>query len=192
MDFGKLSSNEKTAAVAAVVVVLAGIISNWGGLVWLSILAAAAAAVVILLPQLSSSTSLPGSRGSWLVALGAIAAVGMVIEILRFMGYFFNSLDDLQTWLFAIALIASLVLAWVGWQEFQREGGRFNIGTDANRSAASAPSAGTSAPAAPPATSAPAAPPATVTPAAPPPPPAEPMAGEMGDMAGEDDDRPVG
>lgn len=182
MDFSKLSSNEKTAAVAAVAVVLAGIISNWGGLVWLSVVAAAAAVVIILLPQLSAGTTLPGSRGSWLVALGAVAAAGTVIELLRFLGYFFDTLDDFQTWLFAIALIASLVLAWVGWQELQREGGKFNIGTGSGRAAPSA------APAAP----APAEP-------APPPPPAapaepaasEPMARPMADTSDEDD-RTVG
>jgi hypothetical protein len=188
MDFGKLSSNEKTAAVAAVVVVLAGIISNWGGLVWLSVIAAAAAVVILLLPQLSAGTTLPGSRGSWLVALGAVAAVGTIIELLRFMGYFFNSLDDYRTWLFAIALIASLVLAWVGWQEFQREGGRFNIGTDAGRSAPAAPAAAAAPPAAEPA-------PPPPPPAAPPPASPEPMASGMASEADDEDDedqRPMG
>jgi hypothetical protein len=187
MDFGKLSSNEKTAAVAAVVVVLAGIISNWGGLVWLSVLAAAAAVVIILLPQLSAGTSLPGSRGSWLVALGAVAAVGTIIELLRFMGYFFNSLDDFRTWLFAIALIASLVLAWVGWQEFQSEGGKFNIGTDAGRSASSAAPPAPAAPAA----GEPAPPPPPPAAAAPPPATPEPMSSGMAPEADEEE-RPLG
>jgi hypothetical protein len=180
MDFSKLSSSEKTAAVAAVVVVLAGIISNWGGLLWLSILAAAAVVVVILLPQLSSGTSLPGSRGSWLVALGAVAAIGAVIEVLRYLGFFFNNLDDYRTWFFAISVVASLVLVWVGWQEFQAEGGKFNFGTSTDRtqsgtatsaSAAAAPSE----PAPPPPPAAPAEPAAS-----------EPMARPMADTTDED------
>jgi hypothetical protein len=129
MDFSKLSSNEKMVTYGAVAVVVAGIISNWGGLLWLSILAAIAALVVVFLPQISASTQLPGSKGSLLVALGGIAAAGAVIEILRYIGYFFDTLGFYQTWLFAIALIGSLVMAWAGWQEFQGEGATFKIGT---------------------------------------------------------------
>lgn len=149
MDFSKLSSNEKMATYASVVLVLAGIISNWGGLLWLSILAGVAALVVIFLPQLSAGSSLPGTKGSLLVALGGVAAAGAVIEILRFMGYFFASLDDYRTWLFAIALVAALVLAWTGWQMFQAEGGKFNVGTAPSGGAAPAAPAASPAAAAP-------------------------------------------
>jgi hypothetical protein len=189
MDFSKLSANEKMATYASVVLIVAGIISNWGGLLWISILAGVAALVVIFLPQLSRTTNLPGSKGSLLVALGGIAAAGAVIEILRYLAYFFNSLDDYQTWLFLIALVAALVLAWTGWQLFQAEGGKFTVGM------ASAPA--TAPPAAP---AEPAAP--TSPSAASPPPPAEPMrtdeppapmGGDRGPtaMGGEKDDDQV-
>ena len=128
MNLSKLSSNEKMAVYSAVVLVVAGIISNWGGLMWLSVLAGVAALAVVFLPQFSPATKLPGSTGSLLVAAGAIAAAGAVIELLRFLSYFFNTLDDYQTWLFAIALIASLGLLWAGWKAFQAEGGKFEIG----------------------------------------------------------------
>jgi hypothetical protein len=188
MDFSKLSANEKLATYGAVALVIAGIISNWGGLLWLSILAGLAALVVIFLPQFSPTTSLPGSKGSLLVAIGGIAAAGAVIEILRYLSYFFNTLGDYQTLLFLVALIAALVLAWAGWQIFQAEGGKFTVGAAA---AAPAPSP------APPAQATPAAPPAPPTPAAP---PAEPMrndepmssppsGGTPPPMGGTEDDR---
>ncbi|MEP6470038.1 MAG: hypothetical protein ABJC24_09735 [Chloroflexota bacterium] len=163
MDFSKLSANEKLATYSAVALVIAGIISNWGGLLWLSILAGLAALVVIFLPQMSPTTSLPGSKGSLLVALGGIAAAGAVIEILRYLSYFFNTLGDYQTLLFLVALVAALVLAWAGWQFFQAEGGKFTVGMTGS---APAPSP------APPAEATPTAPMAPPTPAAP---PAEPM-----------------
>jgi hypothetical protein len=144
MDLSKLSSNEKMAVYSSVVLVLAGIISNWGGLMWLSVLAGVAVLAVVLLPQISPSTKLPGSKGSLLVALGGIAAAGAVIELLRYISYFFNTLDDYRTWLFAIAAIAAVYLFWLGWKEFQAEGGKFNLGM-----ASTAPPA---PPAAPPAT----------------------------------------
>jgi hypothetical protein len=161
MDFSKLSANEKMATYSAVVLVLAGIISNWGGLLWLSILAGVAALIVIFLPQMSPTTTLPGSKGSLLVAAGGIAAAGAVIEILRYLSYFFNTLDDWQTWLFLVALVAALALAWAGWQLFQAEGGKFTFGMTGSGSGPAA-----------------AAPPAQPTPAAPPAPPAEPMRDE--------------
>jgi hypothetical protein len=164
MNFSKLSSNEKTAAIAAVVLVLGGIISNWGGLMWLSVLCGIAVLVVIFLPQLSAGTKLPGSEGSLLVGLGVVAAAGAVIEVLRFLNYFFNTFDDYRTWLFAAALVAALVMAYAGWMIFQGEGGKFNLGMSG--------SAGGSA----------AAPPPPAPPAAPPAPPSEPMSPPSGGM----------
>jgi hypothetical protein len=161
MDWSKLSANEKMAVYASAVLVVAGIISNWGGLLWLSIIAALAVLVVVFLPQFSPSTSLPGSKGSLLLILGGIAAVGAVIEILRYLGYFFATLDDYQTWLFAVALVASLVLLWTAWQEFQGEGGKFTIGT---ASGGTTPAAGPPPPAEAPAAPPPAAPPPVETP----------------------------
>jgi hypothetical protein len=163
MDLSKLSSNVKMAVYSAAVVVLAGVISNWGGLMWLSVLAGIAVLAVVFLPQLSPTTKLPGSMGSLLVSLGAIAAGGAVIEILRYLNYFINTLGDYQTLLFAVALIAALVLLWTGWKEFQAEGGKFQLGA----SAPSAPAAPASPASPPPASPPPAAP------AAPSQPPAE-------------------
>lgn len=181
MDFSKLSSNERTATFAAIVLVIGGIISNWGGLMWVSVLAGIVALVVIFLPQLSPQTSLPGSKGSLLVALGAVAAIGAVIEILRFLDYFTHTLDDWQTWAFAIGLVASLVLLWAAWLQLQSEGGKFQFGSQGSAAAAPPPPpADASSTAAPPAAAPPAesAPSATPPPAAPPasPPPAEPPA----------------
>jgi multisubunit Na+/H+ antiporter MnhG subunit len=183
MDFSKLSSNERTATFAAIVLVLGGIVSNWGGLMWLSVLAGIVVLVVIFLPQLSPQTSLPGSKGSLLVALGAVAAIGAVIEILRFLNYFTNTLDDWQTWAFAIALVASLVLLWAAWMQLQSEGGKFQFGSQGSAAAAPPPppadASSTAAPpaAAPPAESPPpAAPPAAASPPAAPPPASPPPA----------------
>jgi hypothetical protein len=188
MDFSKLSSNEKLATYGAVALVIAGIVSNWGGLLWLSILAGLVALVIVFLPQISPTTTLPGSKGSLLVAAGGIAAAGAVIEILRYLEFFFRTLGDWQTLLFLVALVASLVLVWAGWQIFQAEGGKFTVGMAST-------GAGTTTPAAPQAPSEQATP---ATPPAPPAPMAEPMrtdepmsppAGNPPSMGGNEDDQ---
>jgi hypothetical protein len=191
MDFSKLGPNEKLATYSAVVLVLAGIISNWGGLLWLSILAGLAALVVIFLPQMSPTTTLPGSKGSLLVAAGGIAAAGAVIEILRYLSYFFNTLDDYQTWLFLVALIAALALAWAGWQAFQAEGGKFTMGMSSTGTGTTppAPPSAQATPAAPPPAAAPPAEPMRTDEPMSPPPSTTPPAGTPPSMGGDEDDR---
>lgn len=133
MDFSKLDQNERLALFGAIAVFLAGLISGWGGLLLLAVLAAIGMAIVVFLPQLSPSTSLPGSKGSLMAALGFVAAGSALITLLQwigFIGFFgFNSL------MFLIALIGSLVMAWAGWQELQAEGGRWRFGTTGRRAA---------------------------------------------------------
>jgi hypothetical protein len=162
MDLSKLGQNEKLALYGAIAVFLAGIISNWGGLLFLSILAAVGVAIVVLLPQLSPKTSLPGSRGSLLAVLGFVALGGALIELLRYVGYTFDTLGRLSTLMFLVAVAGSAVMAWAGWRALQGEGGKWVLG------ASSSSAGGTTAPAAAPAAAAP----ASAAPAA-----AEPMTG---------------
>lgn len=142
MDFSKLSQNEKLALYGAIAVFLAGLISNWGGLLWLSILAAIGVAIVLFLPQMSPSMSLPGSRGSLLAALGLVALGGAAIELLRYLGYTFDTLGRLSTLMFLVALAGSAVMAWAGWQALQGEGGKWVLGN----SSAGGPGATSEAP----------------------------------------------
>jgi hypothetical protein len=151
MDLSKLDQSEKLAFISAAVVFLAGLLSNWGGLLFLSTLAALAAAVVVLLPQLAPATSLPASRGTVLAGLGALALVAAVIELVRWVEYTLDSIGRFGTLLFLVALIGSAVLAWAGWQVLQRERGTGQLSASAAPVAApasAAPAADTSAPAA--------------------------------------------
>ncbi len=168
MDLSKLSATERNAAYGAIVLVIAGIVSNWGGLMWLAIVAGIGVLVVLFLPQISPETSLPGSKGSLLVVAGVVAAACAVIEILRFISYFVRTLGDWQTWAFAIALVGSLVMAYAGWQAFEAEGGKLRLGTAGGSTAgpASATSPEGTTPR-PPAPSAPASPQPPAAPAAP-------------------------
>lgn len=181
MDFSKLSQNEKLALYGAIAVFLAGLISSWGGLLFLSILAALGVAIVLFLPQMSPNSSLPGSRGSLLAALGLIAFAGAAIELLRYLGYTLETLGRFNTILFIVALIGSAIMAWAGWQELQREGGKWVLGAStASR---------TDTPAAP-APSEPEPPAATTVIA--PPPPADTDAAADAPYRRDDEDRPAG
>jgi hypothetical protein len=149
MDFSKLTSNEKLAVYGSAAVVLAGLISNWGGLLFLSILAGIGMLAVVFLPQLSPTTKLPGSKGSLMAALGIGAAALAVIAALQWIGYLgFGSLSGIM---FIVAVVGALVMAWAGWQELQSEGGKWQFGssTVAAAPAAAAAAAEPSAPAAP-------------------------------------------
>jgi hypothetical protein len=147
MDLSKLDQSEKLALYAAIVVFLAGLISNWGGLLFLSILAALGVAIVLFLPQMSPGTSLPGSRGSLLAGLGLVAFGAAAIELLRWSGYTIDTLGSFGTLLFIVALIGSAVMAWAGWQTLQLEGGKWQFGVE---KATAAPTAAADAPAPPP------------------------------------------
>jgi hypothetical protein len=147
MDLSKLDQSEKLALYAAIVVFLAGLISNWGGLLFLSILAALGVAIVLFLPQMSPGTSLPGSRGSLLAGLGLVAFGAAAIELLRWIGYTIDTLGSFGTLLFIVALIGSAVMAWAGWQTLQLEGGKWQFGVE---KATAAPTAAADAPAPPP------------------------------------------
>ena len=120
---------------------------GWGVYVVLSLLAALAVIAVVMWPQLSPNTALPAPRGLTLLVLGAVAAGGFVLSAIVYMGFLF----ELSSLIFDAGLIASIVLLYFTWLEYQ-----------------AAPKA--SAPAAPAAPSS--------APPPPPPPPAEPPAAQ--------------
>ena len=128
MDPSKLEQNEKLALYAAIVVFLAGLLSNWGGLLIFSTIAALGVAAVVLLPQVSPGTSLPGSRGSLLAGFGFIALGAAAVELLRYFGETVDTLGRFGTLLFIVTLIGSAIMAWAGWQALQREGGNWQFG----------------------------------------------------------------
>ena len=183
MDFSKLDQNEKLATYGSLAVVIAGLVSSWGGLLFLSILAAIGMLVVVFLPQFSPSTTLPGSKGTLMAVLGIVAAAGAVITALQWLTLLGALLGSFNTILFLITVVGALVMAWAGWQELQGEGGKWVLGasTATRTDAAAAPP--------PPAAPAPSEPPAaTPVDTAPP----------AGDAAADapyrrdDEDRPAG
>jgi hypothetical protein len=132
MDFNKLSQNEKLAVYGSVAVIIGAIIGGAASaLGWLALLAAVAMLVVIFLPQMSPQTALPGSRGSIMLLLGGIAAVILVLGLLTAIGWLgiYLSVLPLQAIFFLIAVVGGLLMGWAGWQEFQAEGGKFQIGS---------------------------------------------------------------
>ena len=155
MDFSKLDQNEKLAVYGAAALVIAGLISAYGGLMWLGILAAIAMLAVVFLPQLSPSTNLPGSKGTLMATLGFIAAAAAVITLLQWIQYFGALLGGamFSTILLLVATAGAAVMAWAGWQELQKEGGRWQFGSTTGSGSATAggTTAATTTSAAPPA-----------------------------------------
>lgn len=195
MDFSKLGSNDKLAVYGAVAAIAGAILSQIGSIygaggLWFSTILALAMIAVIFLPQWSPTTTLPGSKGSLMLIIGGLAALGGVFGLIGGL-----SLLGLGGGLYAVGILVgaagSLLMGWASWKEFQAEGGKFNVGM-----ASSAPPAPPAPPAAPPAPPAPPAPtmseptaPVTGEPISPP--TSEPMDEPMGGERRSDEEPPA-
>lgn len=160
MDFSKLGQNEKLAVYGSAALLVGGAVGYSYGLTALGMLAAIAMLAVVFLPQFSSGIALPGSRGSLMVAVGGLAGAVMALALLQAVAGVLFVNFNLRDIFFLVAVAGGLLMAWAGWQEFQAEGGKFQLGSSAP--AASPPAAPTSPP-----TDGPAADPAPVERAAP-------------------------
>ncbi len=181
--FSKLDANDKLATYGAAATVVGGVTGySYSGATYLAVLLAIGMLAIVFLPQLSPTTKLPGSKGSLMVIAGAGAGILMLLGLLASLDLLFYRFG-IRDILFLVALAGGLLMAWTGWQAFQAEGGKFNIGTTGSAPSApteqAAPMAPPPAPAAPAEQAAPPAAPAPTPPAAPAPmPPAAPAAPE--------------
>ena len=134
MNFSTLSSNEKLAAYGAIAAIIGTLLTVFGGLggaggLWLTLLLAIAMLVIVFLPQFSPQTSLPGSKGSLMLIVGGIAALGAVFALLALFTVFaFIASFPLYVIGLLVGIIGGLLMGWAGWQEFQAEGGQFRVG----------------------------------------------------------------
>jgi hypothetical protein len=119
MDFSKLGQNEKLAVYGAIASIVGPILASMGfgfGVGGLTLILALA--------------MLPGSKGSLMLLVGGIAAVSAALALLGsigYLGFFGSDLVFVIGWLLGIA--GGLLMGWAGWQEFQAEGGKFQLGT---------------------------------------------------------------
>lgn len=134
MDLSKLNSNEKIAAIGAVLAIVGSIISFGAGPY--GVLTGIAMLVIIFLPQFSPATKLPGSKGSLMLIVGGVAAIGALLTLLAWLPY----LGIMGSFFIGglLGIIGGLLMGWGSWQEFQAEGGKFQLGT--------APAPGSAAP----------------------------------------------
>lgn len=200
MDLSKLSQNEKLAVYGAAAVVVGALVGyGASGLGVIALLAAIAMLAIIFVPQLSPSTRLPGSKGSLMLIAGGAAAVVLVLGLLNLLTVLGALLrfSAVATIFYIIAVIGGVVMAWAGWQEFQREGGKWVLGSSgatATDAPAATPPAATAAPEPTPAPEPMAASqPESSAHVAPPPDAAPPTAGEPADdpYRRDDEDRPT-
>ncbi|MCV0402141.1 MAG: hypothetical protein K5924_00365 [Chloroflexi bacterium] len=146
MDFSKLSQNEKLAVYGAGAVIIGGLVGYSYGLTVLAVLAAIAMLAIVLLPQISPGTNLPGSRGSLMLLAGGVAGVVLALALLLFLGTIFVAFN-IRDLFFLIAVAGGLLMAWVGWREFQAEGGKFQVGSSSSTAAPPAAPSASSEPA---------------------------------------------
>jgi len=130
MDWSKLSSNDKLATIGAGVAIVGGLLGGFGG-GGLGLLTAILMLVIVFLPQLSPTTTLPGSKGSLMLIVGGAAGLGALLALLTVLPYIgaFGGLYG-GGWFFGLlaVIVGGLMMGWASWKEFQSEGGTFQIG----------------------------------------------------------------
>lgn len=138
MDFSKLGSNERLGFYGAVLVIVGAIVSatQFGGAGaggWLNLILAIAMIAIVFLPQWSPQTTLPGSKGSLMLVVGGIAAIGSLLSLLAILSVMSSLFGALYGGLWVIGylvvIVGGLLMGWAGWQQFQAEGGKFQIGS---------------------------------------------------------------
>jgi hypothetical protein len=145
MDFSKLGQNEKLAVYGSAALIIGGAVGYSYGLTALGMLAAIAMLAVVFLPQFSSGIALPGSRGSLMLAVGGLAGVVMVLALLQAVAGVLFVNFGLRDLFFLVAVAGGVLMAWASWQEFQSEGGKFQLGSSAPAAASAAPAASSAA-----------------------------------------------
>ena len=134
MDLSKLNSNERLAfwgAIAAIVGTILTIVGAYVGIggLWLTFLLAIAMIVILFLPTWSPQTTLPGSKGTLMLIVGGIAAVGAVLGLLSLLSVIaFLGSEPIFVIGLLLGIIGGLMMGWGAWQEFQAEGGKFQLG----------------------------------------------------------------
>jgi hypothetical protein len=139
MDLSKLNSNERLAFWGAIAAIVGTILTMFGytggaGGLWLTFLLAIAMIVILFLPTWSPQTTLPGSKGSLMLIVGGVAAIGAVLGLfglLAFLGLLgvYAGFVILPLVGLLLGIVGGLLMGWGAWQEFQAEGGKFQLGT---------------------------------------------------------------
>lgn len=139
MDLSKLNSNERLAFWGAIAAIVGTILTMFGytggaGGLWLTFLLAIAMIVILFLPTWSPQTTLPGSKGTLMLIVGGVSAIGAVlglISLLAFLGLLGAYAGFVVIPLLGLLLgtVGGLMMGWGAWREFQAEGGKFQLGT---------------------------------------------------------------
>ena len=147
MDLSKLNSNERLAFWGAVLSIVGTILTIVGayigaGGLWLTFILALAMIAILFLPTWSPQTTLPGSKGTLMLIVGGIAAVGALLGLLSLLSVIaFLGSEPLFVIGLLIGVIGGLLMGWGAWQEFQAEGGKFQLGAAPSTSGTPPPAA---------------------------------------------------
>ena len=147
MDISKLNSNERLAfwgailSIVGTILTIVGAYIGAGGL-YLTFILALAMIAILFLPTWSPQTKLPGSKGTLMLIVGGIAGIGALLGLLTLLSVIaFLGSELLFVLGLLIGIVGGLMMGWGGWQEFQAEGGKFQLGTAPSSTSAAPPPA---------------------------------------------------
>jgi hypothetical protein len=124
MDFSKLSQNDRITLGAGAVVVVTALLSisnEWGALMFLSLAAGIGAIALVLQPFFAPQVTLPATKATVLLGLGAVATVATGLSGLNWLGWIVEHFARFDTIQFLTGLAAAVVLLVIGFQAFQAE-----------------------------------------------------------------------
>jgi hypothetical protein len=151
MDMSRLNSNERLAVYGAGASIIGAILTLFGygfggGGLWLTFLLSLAMLFVVFQPQWAPATKLPGSKGSLMVIIGGVAALGALIALFSLLSFFgllagFAGFFLLPLLGLLVGIVGGAMMGLAGWREFQSEGGTLRIGSGPVGSVGAPPSA---------------------------------------------------
>jgi uncharacterized membrane protein len=124
MNLSKISGTDRIASAAAAIIVVTALLSissEWGLLMVLSLLAGVGTLAVVFQPQLAPARTLPATKATLLLALGATAAISTTLVAIDWIGWIFKHPTRFDTIQFLVGLAAAIALAVVSYRGFRAE-----------------------------------------------------------------------
>jgi hypothetical protein len=127
MDLSTLQKSDRLALGAGAVVAITALLSianEWGAAMALSLAAGAGAIGIVLQPRIAPTVTLPATKATLILGLGAAATLATGLVALDWIGWILEHPFRFDTIQFLLGLAAAVVVLSVGYDAFRAERAR--------------------------------------------------------------------